>query len=233
MILLIDNYDSFAHNLARYLRQLGQQVRVVRNDVLSVEEIANEKPAAIVMSPGPCTPVEAGICLQAVRQLHSSIPMLGVCLGHQAICQAFGARVIRASPVHGQATAVEHYQHPLFQKIESPFMAGRYHSLIADCPSLPSELEVIATTSRSGVVMAIAHRRFPVFGVQFHPESVLTESGYRLLGNFLGLAGIDYNRQIAALESTIWQTSPAVEKSAERPWPALRPHQYQLKQNDP
>lgn len=226
MILLIDNYDSFAHNLARYLRQLGQDVAVVRNDEMSVAEIRTMNPAAIVLSPGPCTPNEAGICLHVVEQLHSTIPMLGVCLGHQAICQAFGASVIRTAPVHGRASEVQHRGHSLFDGLESPFMAGRYHSLIAACDSLPADLEVIATSLTDKIVMAISHRRFPVFGVQFHPESVLTSGGYRLLGNFLGLAGIDYNQQVAANGSTI-QTSKTASENNNPPWPTTRPHQYQ------
>lgn len=226
MILLIDNYDSFAHNLARYLRQLGQKVWVVRNDTLSIEDITLTNPAAIVMSPGPCTPGEAGICLQVVKQLHRSIPMLGVCLGHQAICQAFGANIVRTFPVHGQASAVEHRQHSLFQEIDSPFMAGRYHSLIADGPTLPVELEVLATTNRD-VIMAVGHRQFPVFGVQFHPESVLTEGGYQLLENFLRLAGIDYNRIADAGEpKTPLAMLPVAESNRNR-WSTKRPHQYQ------
>lgn len=226
MILLIDNYDSFAHNLARYLRQLGQQVSVVRNDALSVSEIRELKPAAIVMSPGPCTPKEAGVCLQVVEQLHATIPMLGVCLGHQAICQAFGASVIRTAPVHGRAGKVQHYGHALFDEIDTPFMAGRYHSLIAESDSMPAELEVIATSLTDDVVMAIAHRQFSLVGVQFHPESVLTTGGYRLLGNFLGLAGIDYNQQVAANGSTI-QTSKTASAKTTLPWPSTRPQQYQ------
>ncbi len=227
MILLIDNYDSFAHNLARYLRQLGPEVLVVRNDALSTDEIAGLNPAAIVISPGPGTPDQSGVCLPLVRDLKSRFPILGVCLGHQAICQALGTRIERTFPVHGRSRMVQHTGHPLFNLMESPFRAGRYHSLIVDDSSLSADLEVIARTVDDGIIMAVAHRQFPVFGVQFHPESILTEGGYRLLGNFLGLIGIDYNRQIATHESAIQTTIPLAEKAVERSWPISRPHQYQ------
>jgi anthranilate synthase/aminodeoxychorismate synthase-like glutamine amidotransferase len=226
LILLIDNYDSFAHNLARYLRQLGQEVLVARNDVLSLAAIGNLNPAAIVMSPGPCTPEQSGICLPLIRELHAQIPMLGVCLGHQAICQALGARIVRSFPVHGQAAAVQHEGHPLFQDMETPFLAGRYHSLIAETASIPPALKVIATTATDQLVMAVAHCRFPVYGVQFHPESVLTPGGYQLLGNFLKLAGFDYNRnppdQISVIRPTTHSATPANPG-----WPAKQPQQYQ------
>jgi anthranilate synthase component 2 len=198
MILLIDNYDSFAHNLARYLRLLGQGVHIVRNNRTNVDEIRSLAPAAIVMSPGPCTPDQAGVCLEVVARLHRTVPILGVCLGHQAICQALGATIARHEPAHGQAGLVHHTGHPLFNQIPSPFPAGRYHSLVAVRDSLPAELTVIATLAvredqpdgGQGPVMAVAHREFPVAGVQFHPESVLTPHGMQLLANFLQWANL-------------------------------------------
>ena len=190
MILLIDNYDSFAHNLARYLRQLGQQVTVVRNDQITLAEVTSLAPQAIVISPGPGTPNDSGICLSLVEKFAASVPILGVCLGHQTICQALGGRITRTEPRHGRSSSVVHYGHPLFEKIASPFMAGRYHSLVLETTTLPEPLQVIAQ-SADGIVMGVSHREFPVIGVQFHPESILTLCGYRLLGNFIRLAGMN------------------------------------------
>lgn len=190
MVLLIDNYDSFVHNLARYLRELGCQTRVVRNDRIGVEDVRRLAPAAIVLSPGPCTPREAGICVELVRRLGAAIPILGVCLGHQAIGAALGARIVRASePVHGRTSLVHHDGSDLFCGLPSPLRAARYHSLVVEAASLPAELAVTAHTADE-VVMALAHRAWPIRGVQFHPESVLTECGHRLLANFLRMAGI-------------------------------------------
>jgi anthranilate synthase component II len=190
MILVLDNYDSFVYNLARYLCELGCETRVVRNDSLAVEEVAIMAPQAIVISPGPCTPTEAGISVELVRALSASIPTLGVCLGHQAIGEALGARVVRApAPVHGISSLVWHDSTPLFSGLESPFPAARYHSLCVLESTLPPELRVTARTD-DGVVMAVEHRSWPLFGVQFHPESVLTHSGHKLLANFLKLAGV-------------------------------------------
>ncbi len=200
MILLIDNYDSFAHNLARYLRQLGSEVQVLRNDEWSVAQIEASSPGAIVISPGPCTPDEAGICLELVKHLHPSIPMLGVCLGHQVICQALGGRIVRHSPCHGRVSKITHRGHPLFDLIPSPFAAGRYHSLVARHEDLPDLLDVLALSEHEETVMAAGHRHSRLFGVQFHPESVLTEFGYRLLANFLDLAGIGYNESPERLQ---------------------------------
>jgi anthranilate synthase/aminodeoxychorismate synthase-like glutamine amidotransferase len=190
LILLLDNYDSFVYNLARYLEELGQETFVVRNDALTIDETRRLTPAAIVISPGPCTPSEAGVSLELIRQLAGEIPMLGVCLGHQAIAQALGGQIIRApEPVHGRISPVEHAGTGLFEGVPNPLPATRYHSLIVDETSLPSELWITART-RDGVPMAIEHNSWPLFGVQFHPESILTDSGHSLLANFLRLAGI-------------------------------------------
>ena len=190
MILLIDNYDSFVFNLARYLENLGQPTQVVRNDQISLDDVARLNPAAIVLSPGPCTPNEAGCCLDVVRRYTGLIPILGVCLGHQTIAQALGGRIVRTTPMHGKASAVLHRGEGLFAGLPSPFAAGRYHSLVVEPASLPPCLEVTAWTE-DGTIMAIAHRQAAVHGVQFHPESILTEAGYPLLANFLRLAGLD------------------------------------------
>jgi anthranilate synthase component II len=190
MILVLDNYDSFVYNLARYLRELGCETRVLRNDAVSVAEIASMEPQAIIISPGPCTPAQAGISVELVRCLSPSIPLLGVCLGHQAIGEALGAKVVRAAvPVHGISSLVWHESTPLFTGLENPFPAARYHSLCLLESTLPPDIRVSARTA-DGVVMAVEHVTRPLFGVQFHPESVLTDSGHRLLANFLQLAGI-------------------------------------------
>jgi anthranilate synthase/aminodeoxychorismate synthase-like glutamine amidotransferase len=189
MILLIDNFDSFAHNLARYLQRLGQQVCVVRNDAIVASEIRQMRPAAIVLSPGPCAPRQAGASLDIVRSLHAEIPMLGVCLGHQVIAEALGGQIVRAKkPVHGQYTAIRHNGCGLFKGLSSPLRVARYHSLVADPNSLPQQLQPAAWTD-DGIVMSFKHKSYPVFGVQFHPESVLTEGGYEILTNFLCAAG--------------------------------------------
>lgn len=189
MILLLDNYDSFVFNLARYCERLGQNTRVVRSDAIDAEGVLRLAPAAVVLSPGPCTPAEAGCSLDVVRRCTGRLPILGVCLGHQAIGAAFGGRVLRApEPMHGRSSPILHCGRGVFTGIPSPTVACRYHSLVVEEPSLPACLEVTARTA-DGVVMALAHRDFPVIGVQFHPESVLTEAGYQLLANFLQMAG--------------------------------------------
>lgn len=189
MILLIDNYDSFVHNLARYLQRLGQETRVVRNDATTASEVRHLRPAAIVLSPGPCTPTEAGCSVDVVRELRGEVPILGVCLGHQAIGAAFGVEVAEAPELmHGMVSQVSHDSSALFDGIPSPFAAGRYHSLALAEADLPDEL-VVTARAEHGTVMAIAHRSLPVLGVQFHPESVLTEGGYRLLANWLAHVG--------------------------------------------
>ena len=198
-ILIIDNYDSFTYNLVQRLGELGAVVDVVRNDAVTAEALLEKPPERLVLSPGPCTPNEAGVCLDAIRALcglskfgkskkaHRPVPILGVCLGHQAIGQAFGGRVVRArAPVHGKAEEVLHDGRSLFAGAPRPLFAGRYHSLILEEESLPEELEVTART-RDGVVMAVRHRTLPVFGVQFHPESILTPDGQTLLRNFLAV----------------------------------------------
>jgi anthranilate synthase/aminodeoxychorismate synthase-like glutamine amidotransferase len=192
---LIDNYDSFVHNLARYLRELGAVTEVVRNDGISLSEIASADIDAVVISPGPCSPAEAGICIDMIRALGNRFPMLGVCLGHQAIGMAFGGKVVRSSPVHGRASLIHHEGTGLFSGCEQPLRAARYHSLIVEQVSLPECLKVTARTA-DGIIMGLAHDRWPVYGVQFHPESVLSSQGHRLLANFLTLAGQQSQRVI-------------------------------------
>ncbi len=187
MILLLDNYDSFVYNLARYLRELGQEVEVVRNDVLTVAQARRLRPSHIVLSPGPQTPREAGISVEVVRQLGATIPVLGVCLGHQCIGEAFGGRTVRARrPMHGKAAPARHNAQGLFSGLPNPLRVGRYHSLVIDPATLPPVLQVTARSSE-GEIMAVRHRQWPVFGVQFHPESVLTEHGHDLLRHFLAV----------------------------------------------
>ena len=191
MILVIDNYDSFTYNLVQYLGELGAEPVVRRNDAMDVEDIGELRPRAIVLSPGPCTPSEAGITLPVVRRWGGEIPILGVCLGHQAIGEAYGGRVVRAAHVmHGKTSPVEHRGEGLFAGLPSPLDVMRYHSLVVERDSLPSELEVIAHASDDPTeIHAVRHRAHPVWGVQFHPESVLTDGGMQLLRNFLALAG--------------------------------------------
>lgn len=186
MILLLDNYDSFGHNLARYLEQLGERVRVVRNDAADVETLISMNPTHVVISPGPCTPAEAGISVELVNACGSGIPLLGVCLGHQCIGTAFGATIVRAEPVHGKVSRVRHEERDLFKGLPSPLAVTRYHSLVIDPDSLTLPLVPTAWTS-DGVLMALRHETLPVWGVQFHPEAVLTEHGHALLRNFLAL----------------------------------------------
>jgi anthranilate synthase component 2 len=187
MIVLIDNYDSFTFNLVHYLGGLGADVAVHRNDKVTVDQVIGMDPDAIVLSPGPCTPNEAGICLALVADLGPTTPILGVCLGHQAIGQAFGGRVVRApSPVHGKVSEITHCGEGVFNGITSTFKATRYHSLVVERASLPSDLMVTAETD--GLIMGLAHRGFPVHGVQFHPESIASEHGHLMLRNFLDLA---------------------------------------------
>ena len=192
MVLVLDNYDSFTFNLVQYLGEFGVDVDVVRNDVITVEDVATMAPAAIVISPGPCTPSEAGISVPLVRQLGGTIPILGVCLGHQAIVEAYGGKVVRAGRVmHGKTSQVVHDGTDLFNGLPSPLEVMRYHSLIAAPMSLPRELVVTALAQDdASEIHAVRHRKYPVWGVQFHPESVMTPRGKDILANFLGLAGI-------------------------------------------
>jgi para-aminobenzoate synthetase component 2 len=187
MILLLDNYDSFTYNLAQYLGELGCNVEVHRNDKISVDEIARRKPERIVISPGPCTPQEAGISVELVERLAGKFPILGVCLGHQAIGAAFGGKIVRAPKLfHGKTSEIHHDGKNIFRQLADPFTATRYHSLIVERKSLPRELAITAETS-DGIIMGLRHRRHKIEAVQFHPESVLTESGKQLLKNFLAL----------------------------------------------
>ena len=186
-ILLIDNYDSFTYNLVHYVAALGARVEVVRNDALTTADIAAKAPDGIIISPGPCTPNEAGICIDLVRELGSTIPMLGVCLGHQTIGQVFGGKVIRAPYVmHGKTSPITHTGSGVFSGLPSPFTATRYHSLIVERDSLPDVLTITATTD-DGLIMGLQHNTLPIHGVQFHPESIASEYGHELIGNFLKL----------------------------------------------
>ncbi|WP_397569739.1 anthranilate synthase component II [Schlesneria sp. T3-172] len=212
MLLLIDNYDSFVYNLARYLVELGCETRVVRNDAITVEGVAELAPRAIIISPGPCTPHEAGVSIPLIRELSHAIPMLGVCLGHQAIAAALGGDVIRApKPVHGRTSLIQHTGEDLFQDLPQPLRVARYHSLIVDEQTLPSSLRVTARTEE-GIPMALQHETRPLYGVQFHPESVLTQSGHQLLANFL---------RLSALPSTISSATNWQETSAEAEEPKV------------
>jgi anthranilate synthase component II len=187
MIVLIDNYDSFTFNLVHYLGSLGAKVAVHRNDKISVRDVIASQPEAIVLSPGPCTPNEAGICLDLIKQAAPSIPILGVCLGHQAICQAFGGKVVRASPQHGKVFEIKHNGTGVFRGINGPLKATRYHSLVVERASMPRALAVNAETN-DGLCMGLMHESLPVHGVQFHPESIASEHGHLMLKNFLDIA---------------------------------------------
>lgn len=185
MILIIDNYDSFVYNLAQYLGELGAEPVVFRNDSISVSQIGRLKPSHIVISPGPCTPLEAGISNEVIRQFGGKIPILGVCLGHQCIGHVYGAKVVHAPvPTHGKTSMIYHDQRTIYKGISNPFEGGRYHSLVVDWEKRPAELEASAVTA-DGVIMGIRHREFVVEGVQFHPESIMTEVGHTVLSNFL------------------------------------------------
>ena len=186
MVLVIDNYDSFTYNLVQYLGELGAEVRVMRNDVVALEDVANARPNQIVISPGPGRPEQAGITMSVIRTLGQTIPILGVCLGHQAIGAVFGGDVVRAGvPMHGKTSTIEHDGRGVFAGITGPFVASRYHSLVVADATFPKALEVSARTREDGIVMGLRHRQWPVHGVQFHPESILTGEGRRILRNFL------------------------------------------------
>jgi len=186
VILVLDNYDSFTYNLVQYLGEFGADIRVVRNDAASLEEIVKMKPERVVVSPGPGRPEDAGVTMAVIRRLGETTPILGVCLGHQAIGAAFGGEVVRAVvPMHGKTSTIEHNGRGVFSGINGPFLASRYHSLVVTEESLPPELEVTARTAGDRVVMGLRHRTWPVHGVQFHPESILTGEGRRILRNFI------------------------------------------------
>lgn len=187
-VVVVDNYDSFTYNLVQYLAELGAEVLVFRNDAITVDELRALGPGRVVLSPGPGTPERAGICIEVIRRLGGLVPILGVCLGHQAIGAAYGGRVVRAPELmHGKASLVYHRGTPLYEGVENPFEATRYHSLVVERASLPGCLEVTAETA-DGLIMGLRHRELPVEGVQFHPESILTRPGKRILANFLGVA---------------------------------------------
>ena len=193
MLLMIDNYDSFTFNIVQYLRELGEDVRVYRNDEINTAEIQQLSPDMIVISPGPCTPNEAGISMEVVQAFEGAIPILGICLGHQSLSQVYGGNIIKAGQVmHGKTSLIHHTGQNVFAGLTNPFTATRYHSLVVEKESLPDCLEVIAWTENDdgelGEIMAVRHRQFAITGVQFHPESILTEYGHELLGNFLNLA---------------------------------------------
>lgn len=188
MFLLIDNYDSFTYNLVHYFGELGTDVEVYRNDALTVEEALALKPEGIILSPGPCDPDQAGICLELIEKAAGHYPIFGVCLGHQSIGQAFGAKIVRApEPMHGKVCAINHINKGIFQDIPSPVSVTRYHSLTIAPDTLPDCLEVTSTTD-DGVIMGVQHKEFPIHGVQFHPESIASEHGHKMLENFLTLA---------------------------------------------
>ena len=190
MILLIDNYDSFTYNIYHYLSELGAKIETIRNDEITIEEIKEINPKAIVISPGPCTPNEAGICIELIQNLKNSFPILGICLGHQSIGQAFNGNIIKCDEImHGKIDYINHEGHPLFKEVENKFQATRYHSLIIERKSLSNVFKIIAETEKK-IIMGIAHKKLPIYGLQFHPESIGTKNGKKILYNFLNL--IDY-----------------------------------------
>ncbi|MCB1504799.1 MAG: aminodeoxychorismate/anthranilate synthase component II [Hyphomicrobiaceae bacterium] len=196
MLILIDNYDSFTYNLVHFLGELGAQSIVIRNDKVTAEEVIAQKPKAIVLSPGPCTPNEAGVCLDLIAKAGATIPLLGVCLGHQSIGQSYGGKVIRAEvPMHGKLSTIHHAGKGIFKGLPQKFEITRYHSLIVERATLPDCLEITAETD-DGLIMGLQHKTHPVHGVQFHPESIASEYGHALLANFLELAGITPKREV-------------------------------------
>jgi anthranilate synthase component 2 len=192
MIILIDNYDSFTYNVYHYLTELNASVKIYRNDKISTKEIKSLKPQAIILSPGPCTPNEAGICLELINEVKEDFPILGICLGHQSIGQAFKGSIIKCSEImHGKIDKIKHYNHPLFRNIEDNFKATRYHSLIIDRNSLSTDFDIIAENDKK-IIMGIAHKKLPIYGLQFHPESIGTNEGKTILKNFLEIIKYEY-----------------------------------------
>jgi anthranilate synthase component 2 len=189
MYLLIDNYDSFTYNLYHYFLELGVKIEVYRNDKITTKDILKKKYKGIVLSPGPCTPNEAGICLDLIKEISKvNIPTLGVCLGHQAIGQAFGGKIIRNKPMHGKVSSIYHYKSDIFKNLTNPFKATRYHSLSIERKSLPSCLKITAELKKNGIIMGIKHKKLSIYGVQFHPESIASQHGHDLIKNFLQLS---------------------------------------------
>ena len=192
MLILIDNYDSFTYNIYHYLTELIARVKIYRNDKISTKEIKSLKPQAIILSPGPCTPNEAGICLELINEVKEDFPILGICLGHQSIGQAFKGSIIKCSEImHGKIDKIKHYNHPLFRNIEDNFKATRYHSLIIDRNSLSTDFDIIAENDKK-IIMGIAHKKLPIYGLQFHPESIGTNEGKTILKNFLEIIKYEY-----------------------------------------
>jgi len=200
MLTIIDNYDSFTYNLVQFLGDLGHECRVIRNDEMSPKDVLALNNRAIILSPGPCTPNEAGICLELVKTAPTDLPLFGVCLGHQTIGQAFGGTVIRAPQImHGKLSSIQHDGSGLFQDLGSPLPVTRYHSLIVERTSLPNELRIAAETE-DGIIMGVSHVDRPIHGVQFHPESIATQDGHRILANFLRIAGLEVNEEAFAFK---------------------------------
>ena len=192
MLILIDNYDSFTHNVYHYLTELNASVKIYRNDKISIKEIKSLKPQAIILSPGPCTPNEAGICLELINEVKEDFPILGICLGHQSIGQAFKGSIIKCSEImHGKIDEIKHFNHPLFKNIKNNFKATRYHSLIIDRNSLSKDFDIIAENDKK-IIMGIAHKKLPIYGLQFHPESIGTNEGKTILKNFLEIIKYEY-----------------------------------------
>ena len=192
MLILIDNYDSFTHNVYHYLTELNASVQIYRNDKISTKEIKSLKPQAIILSPGPCTPNEAGICLELINEVKEDFPILGICLGHHSIGQAFKGSIIKCNEImHGKIDEIKHFNHPLFRNIKNNFKATRYHSLIIDRNSLPRDFDIIAENDKK-IIMGIAHKKLPIYGLQFHPESIGTNEGKSILKNFLEIINYEY-----------------------------------------
>ncbi len=203
MLLVIDNYDSFVYNLVRYWQRLGHPTEVVRNRAIDASGVRARRPAGLVFSPGPCTPDQAGCALELVRQFWQELPMLGVCLGHQILAQAFGGRIVRCpEPIHGRATPIHHTGQGVFANLPNPLQGARYHSLVVEKSSLPECFSVSAWTT-DGLIMAIEHRERPIVGLQFHPESILTECGYQLLANWLRLAGLPVQEPLPSIQEEL------------------------------